>query len=315
MSEIVVVGSINMDIVNHVDQFALPGQTIHGLQTEFIPGGKGANQAVAAAKSGAKVRMVGAVGRDPFGAELTDSLRNSGVDTENVARKEGTSGLAFITVNASAENEIILSTGANGKVAEDDIPALSSFPDVQAILLQNEIPWPTSRYVIREARRHGIEVVVNPAPAFHLSDEELSMIDMLVLNETEAEYITKETTDSPEKAAKLLLDRGVREVLLTLGEHGCYYADNAGHEIRLNAYKVKAVDTTAAGDTFIGAFAAARMDGMGVPESLRFASAAAAVSVTRRGAQSSIPSKAETMSFMNEASLRLAAKSDQPKDI
>lgn len=301
MGEILVVGSINMDIVNHVDQFALPGQTIHGRMTAFVPGGKGANQAVAAAKSGANVRMIGAVGQDAFGTELIDSLRDAQVDTDFVARKAGTSGLAFITVNANGENEIILAPGSNGEVTEVDIPDLSRFPGAQAILLQNEIPWPVSRTVIKQAKRRNIPVIVNPAPAFPMTDDDLSSIDMLALNETEAELITSMTMRSPVEAARLLVGRGVREVLLTLGEHGCFYLDCEGNEISLGAYRVKAIDTTAAGDTFIGAFAAARTDGMSTMECLRFASAAAALSVTKQGAQSSIPAKAETVRMMNEA--------------
>lgn len=301
MSEIIVVGSINMDIVNHVDRFALPGQTIQGRLTEFVPGGKGANQAVAAAKSGASVRMIGAVGQDSLGEELIASLKQAGVSTDAVVKKEGASGMAFITVNADGENEIILAQGANGKLTASDIPDFSTFSDVHAVLLQNEIPWPVNKRVILEANKHRIPVILNPAPAMPMSDDDLAIIDMLVLNETEAELISGETAKSPEKVARLLIGRGVREVLLTLGERGCFYANRDGHEIAVSAYPVQAVDTTAAGDTFIGAFAAARMNGMPVRECLRFASAAAALSVTKRGAQSSIPSKAEIVRFLNEA--------------
>ncbi|MFC7750849.1 ribokinase [Paenibacillus thermoaerophilus] len=301
MSEIIVAGSINMDIVNHVDQFALPGQTIQGKLTEFFPGGKGANQAVAAAKSGASVRMIGAVGRDPFGEELISSLRQAGVSTDQVVKKEGASGMAFITVNAQGENEIILSQGANGKLTASDIPDLSAYSHVHAVLLQNEIPWPVTRHVILEARRHRIPVIFNPAPAMPVSDDDLALIDTLVLNETEAECIAGESAEPPEKAARFFIGRGVREVLLTLGERGCFYANRDGDEIAVSAYPVQAVDTTAAGDTFIGAFAAARAEGMPVREGLRFASAAAALSVIRRGAQASIPAKAEILRFMNEA--------------
>lgn len=300
MSEIMVVGSINMDVVNHVDQFAKPGETIHGRSTAFIPGGKGANQAVAAARSGAKVRMVGAVGDDAFGTELMSSLRKAEIDSDLVVSKEGTSGMAFITVNSLAENEIILSSGSNGKLTEADIPDLSKFPEVKAILLQNEIPWQVCQCVIKQANKHGVPVIVNPAPAFEITDTDLSMIDMLVLNETEAEYITHAQVDSPEKAAKLLIDRGVREVLLTLGERGCYYMNDQGDTAQMDAYRVQAVDTTAAGDTFIGAFTAARMKGLPVEDCLRFASAAAALSVTKHGAQSSIPVELETVQFISE---------------
>jgi ribokinase len=298
MSEIMVVGSINMDVVNHVDQFAKPGETIHGRLTEFVPGGKGANQAIAAARSGAKVRMVGAVARDSFGTELVSSLRAAEVDSDYVVIKEGTSGMAFITVNSFAENEIILSSGSNGKLTEADIPDFSQFPEVKTILLQNEIPWQVCQFVIKQANIHKIPVIVNPAPAFQITDSDLSMIDMIVLNETEAEFITNAKMDSIEKVGKRLIGRGAREVLLTLGERGCYYANNQGHTVEMRAYPVKAVDTTAAGDTFIGAFTAARIKGLQVEDCLRFASAAAALSVTKRGAQSSIPLEFETAQFI-----------------
>jgi len=299
MGEIIVVGSINMDIVNEVDRFPQPGETIYGTSTAYVPGGKGANQAVAASKSGASVSMIGAVGQDAFGPILAESLRDAGVDTRFVAVKEGTSGLAFITVSSAGENQIILATGSNGKLQDGDIPNLSAFAEARTILLQNEIPWETNRHVLSEARKHGIPVIVNPAPALHISDEDLALIDMLVLNETEAAYMTGGIED-PKEAARTLIRRGVRKVVLTLGEQGSLYVDAAGKEVRMSAFQVKALDTTAAGDTFIGAFAAARMRYADIESCLRYASGAAALSVTKRGAQTSIPAKEETMRFINE---------------
>jgi ribokinase len=299
MSRIVVVGSINMDIVNQVEQFPLPGQTIHGRSTVYVPGGKGANQAVAAAKSGAKVSMVGAVGQDAFGSVLIRALQDAGVETDSVVSKDGTSGLAFITVSSAGENQIILSAGSNGKLAEDDIPDSAAFSDTGYILLQNEIPWPANRYVLLQARKRAIPVIANPAPALHIADEDLALINTLVLNETEAAFMTGGMTH-PHEIAASLIRRGVREVVLTMGEQGCFAMNQAGNITTVGAYRVHALDTTAAGDTFIGAMAAARLSGSDTVTSLRFASAAAALSVTKPGAQSSIPDQADTLRLMNE---------------
>jgi ribokinase len=303
MAKLAVIGSINMDIVNMVLHHPKPGETIHGLETVYTPGGKGANQAVAAAKHGAHVTMIGAVGDDLFANPLLLALSQAGVQTESVLRKDGASGLAFITVSQSGENTIILSAGANGELQVKDLDACSAIlNDVQAILLQNEIPWEMTVRAIRTGQELGKRVYLNPAPARQVSDGILSQLSMLIVNETEAYSLTGIEITSVENAftaAGQLLNRGVPEVLITMGIHGSLYVNSSGERLHTKAYQVEAVDTTAAGDTFIGVFAACRESGMLIQESLMRASAAAAVTVTREGAQASIPTINEVDDWLN----------------
>jgi len=297
MKQIVVVGSINMDLVANVEAFPKPGETIPSLGVAYLPGGKGANQAVAAARSGARVEMVGAVGTDSFGQTLLDSLAASGVDTSGVLRKEGHSGLAIITVDRGGENCIVLAGGSNRAFGFGEIEDRIPWDDAFAVLLQNEIDWPATEAVMREARRRGVPVWFNPAPALKPEREVLGLIDTCVLNETEIEVLTGERVSGPEDAARaagLLAEAGVSQVVVTLGDKGCVRVGRDGGTVHVPAFRVRAVDTTAAGDTFIGALAAASCEGKPVPEALRFASAAAALAVTRPGAQASIPAREET---------------------
>ncbi|MBS4210494.1 ribokinase [Bacillus sp. FJAT-50079] len=304
MKEILVVGSINMDVVNKVDKHPLPGQTIHGKGVQYIPGGKGANQAVAARRLGGNVTMIGAVGTDIFGLELINSLKENKVNIENILIKESTSGLAFITVDTKGENSIILSKGANGLLDKSDMKSLLDvLSHTHIVLLQNEIQWEVNQYVINEANRRGIHVFFNPAPAFEVPDDILSRIDVLIVNETEAEAITGlniTTRSDAEKAADLLIQAKVRQVLITMGEQGAYFAGADGKTVFTPAFNVKAVDTTAAGDTFIGAFSVAFSLGKSIEDCLLFASAASAITVTRFGAQSSTPSEEEIAHFLLE---------------
>jgi ribokinase len=296
MKQIVVVGSINMDLVANVEAFPKPGETIHSLGVAYLPGGKGANQAVAAARSGARVRMVGAVGTDSFGRALVDNLAASGVDTAGVLRKESHSGIAIITVDRTGENCIVLSGGSNKAFGFGEIEDRIPWDDAFAILLQNEIDWQVNEAVMREARRRGVPVWFNPAPAVKPEPEMLGMIDTCVLNETEIEVLTGMNVSGPEeaeRAAGLLAESGVSQVVVTLGDKGCVRVGRDGGTVRVPAFRVRAVDTTAAGDTFIGAMAAASSEGKRAPEALRFASAAAALAVTRPGAQASIPARDE----------------------
>ena len=302
MGGIVVIGSINMDVVNRVKEFPLPGETIHGNGTSYHGGGKGANQAVAASLAGAAVRMIGAVGTDAFGSTLLAGLGKFGVDTAGVRVKEGTSGLAFITVSDSGENTIILSAGGNGKLRPDDIAA-DQLEGADCVLLQNEIPWETNLHVMRLCRSLGVDVLYNPAPASsaRLSGDVLGLVRTLVLNETEAEALTGLAVRGAEgagRAAERLIAEGVGQIVVTLGREGSLYADAHGALVLTPAFPVEAVDTTAAGDTFIGAFAAARQAGGELSGQLRFASAAAALTVTRAGAQESIPAKEEIDAFL-----------------
>lgn len=305
--QIVVIGSINMDIVNHVTSFPEPGETITGLGTEYSPGGKGANQAVAASLAGGEVMMIGAVGDDPFGEVLKASLVNYGVNIEQVVGKSGSSGLAFITVNDEGQNHIVLSGGANALVSADDVLAsLVKLTDIKVMLFQNEIPWITTAFAMRWAHTHGIKVYYNPAPAMKIPQDTLSSIDTLILNEMETQFITGMIVSNvaeAEKAADALIGLGVRAVIVTLGEKGSLYKDNNEKLVIAPAFKVEPLDTTAAGDTFIGAFTVAQVEGEDIESSLRFASAAAALSVSIKGAQVSIPLRQDIEKFIDARGL------------
>jgi ribokinase len=298
---VVVIGSINMDIVNHVENHPVPGETIKGFGTEYSPGGKGANQAVAASLAGVNVIMIGAVGDDPFGQVLRTSLADKGVQTQCIQSKPGSSGLAFITVNNKGQNHIILSEGANGQLTVADITAsLAELGEINVILFQNEIPWETTEFAMRWAHSKGIKVYYNPAPAMKVSVNILPYIDLVILNESEIQCITElpvSDAAEAEKAADVLIGLGAKAVIVTLGEKGSLYKDNERNVIT-PAFRVTPQDTTAAGDTFIGAFAAAQTDGIDIVNRLRFASAAAALSVSRKGAQDSIPTKEEIEQFI-----------------
>lgn len=301
MSKIVVVGSINVDIVNRVNEYPVPGETVKSEGTEFFYGGKGANQAVAAARSGGDVSMVGAVGSDPYGGEVLAALRDKGVDTSGIAAKPGATGMAFITVNAAGQNQIILAEGANGRLLPDDVRDAPALDAAAMILLQNEIPWNTNISVLHAAKTKGIPVLLNPAPAIRIPDDMLPLIGTLVLNESEAEHITGLSVGGKDDAAaalRQLLNRGVGEAILTLGAQGALYMNKREDVVYMPAVPVKAVDTTSAGDTFIGYYAAGICAGKPAPEALRYAGAAAALSVTRKGAQSSIPERREVDEFL-----------------
>jgi len=290
-----------MDIVSGVKQFPLPGETIDSVSLSYFPGGKGANQAVAAARSGANCYMIGAVGNDGFADTLNDELALSGVKVDHIVRKQGASGIAIITVNAEGENNIVISKGSNNKLTSDDINKHVKWDDVYAVLLQNEISWDTTKYVIEQAKLASVAVWLNPAPAISIPQTLWRNIDTFIMNETETSVITGIEVDNVQsalQAAMLLIAQGVTRVIITLGEHGCVYADTQGERYIIPAFKVNAVDTTAAGDTFIGAFAAASIEGESVEQALMYAVAASALAVTKAGAQSSIPTRDEVLSFL-----------------
>lgn len=290
-----------MDVINRVETHPMPGETLHGLSSDYSCGGKGANQAVAAALSGAAVCMIGAVGDDVFGVELKDTLQSFGVDVERVVTKTGTSGTAFITVDAHGENTIILSDGANGQLTVDDVNgALQDVGDIDAILVQNEVPFNTTLHAIQWAYQRQVRVIFNPAPAMPLPASVLGMIDCLIVNELEAQAITGVTVadrDGAESAGQQLVRAGVQSVIVTLGEQGSLYMD-ADQTLAIAAFQVNAVDTTAAGDTFIGAFAAASRSSGNIAEALQYAAAAAGLAVSRRGAQRSIPTREEVVGLL-----------------
>lgn len=308
MSDIVVVGSLNMDIINHVRRHPAVGETISAAATEHGPGGKGANQAVAAHRFGSSVAMIGAVGTDAFGSQLLEFLANEHISVERVVWKEGLSGLAFITVDDSGRNHIILSPGANGRLDMNDIsPFLEELDRAQALIVQNEIPWEVTKFAIEEANKRKVKVIVNPSPIEQFSADILSKTDIIVVNQHEAEAIAGvkvDTKSQAHEAVRSIIGLGGKSVVLTLGEQGAVYLDEHGTCIEREAFQVAAVDTTAAGDTFVGALVSSLVQGKPMHEALELASAAAAVSVTRKGAIASIPGFEEVEQFVSSFTFR-----------
>lgn len=305
---IVVVGSINLDLVVGADRIPQVGETITGYRFNTFYGGKGANQAVAAAKLGHSVSMVGNVGNDAFGTQLRNELKAAGVDTKYVTSVEGPSGIALITTGVRGENSIVVVPGANGQMTpellEKAAPALES---AGFLLAQLEIPLETVEYLAQFAERHNIPLMLDPAPARELSGSLLRRVSWITPNETEAQELLKTTIkngdEGPYSAADLLLDCGVKNVLLKLGSSGCVIAQGTLAKERVPAFAVNAVDTTAAGDAFNAGFAVGLLRGYKTVRSAVFASAVAAISVTRPGAQPSMPTGDEVEHFLEQHSV------------
>jgi len=299
---IVVAGSINMDLVTHTHQIPVPGQTVIGTGFDTTPGGKGANQAVAVARLGYPVTMVGAVGEDVFGKALLDNLAQSGVDTAAVAHVSGPSGVAPILVADSGENSIVVVPGANGKMDSAAIDRQSALiRSAGMVLCQLELPIETVLHTLALCAEAGVSVVLDPAPAAPLPDAVFRQIAWFTPNETEAAFYLG-SQSSPERAAQQLLDKGLKGVVLKRGSEGAYVAIQ-GKAAWVKSFPVHAVDTVAAGDCFNGAFAVALLEGLETEAfdpwaAARFAAAAAAISVTRRGAQTSMPSREEVDAFL-----------------
>ncbi|MEV4224291.1 ribokinase [Nonomuraea sp. NPDC049725] len=285
-----VFGSANMDLVAYVSQAPKRGETVTGREFRTIPGGKGANQAIAAARAGARVAFLGAVGDDAFGAEMRDTLAGAGVDVALLRQVSGRSGIAHIVVDDDGGNSIIVVPGANGTIAGPTEEERAVIAASQALLLQLELPMEAVVAAAGAAREAGVPVILTPAPSQPLPAALLDAVTLLLPNEHEAADITGAT--DPEAAMDALLQR-VDEAVITLGSEGALYGGRTGERLRVPAVKVRAVDTTAAGDTFAGAFAVARAEGREAAGALRFASAAAALSVQREGASTSMPTRAE----------------------
>jgi ribokinase len=304
---IVVVGSINLDLVAATQRIPIAGETVAGLTFRTFPGGKGANQAVAAARLGGSVSMVGKLGADAFGVQLRDSLEESNVNTEAVEVVPGSSGVALITTDAKGQNAITVVAGANAQLSPADLDVnIGLILGAGIVLTQLEIPFETVEYLAAIALQERVPLVLDPAPARPLPPSVLKCIDWLTPNETETCILTRrqpgELSDaSIEDAANALLDRGCRNVILKLGDRGCYLALSDGTRQMLPAYSVKAVDTTAAGDAFNGALAVALLNGQSPIESALWASAVAAISVTRPGAQASMPTALEVDRFLEDS--------------
>ncbi|MFD3616638.1 ribokinase [Streptomyces sp. NPDC058676] len=290
MTHIAVLGSTNMDLVAYVEKAPQRGETVTGREFRTIPGGKGANQAIAAARAGATVSMIGAVGNDAFGARLRSTLEHSGVTTDHLRTTEGPSGTAHIVVDDEGANAIVVIPGANGTVdhlAPGDEGLIAS---ADALLLQLEIPLAAVLAGARAARDHGVRTVLTPAPAQPLPPELLAATDLLVPNEHEAAALTGLT--DPHDAATALLER-VPEVVVTLGAAGSLHATRGAEPATVPAPQVTAVDSTGAGDTFVGTLAVALGEGRPMREALEWAATAAALSVQRPGASASMPYRAE----------------------
>jgi ribokinase len=292
MATVVVLGSINMDLVVPVVHFPNAGETVMGQSLTTIPGGKGANQAVAAAKQGAAVAIIGAIGDDSYGNTLHDTLTKARVDVSAVRRVRGSSGLAFIPVAADGENRIVVIPGANRAITVDVLESHQSLIETAAYLVvQLEIPLGTVAAGVEMAKRGNTTVVLNPSPVppMGLPDSLLAKVDILVLNAREATDLSGE--HDPADAAALLRKRGVGTVIVTLGAAGSIVVDAGGMQ-SVAPFRVKAVDNTAAGDAFVGALVAHLAAGQPMTQAVHYASAAGALAVTRLGAQSSLPSRA-----------------------
>lgn len=289
---IVVVGSLNMDLVVRAAHLPQAGETILGTDFRTFPGGKGANQAVAAARLGGKVKMIGRVGADDFGSALLQNAAADGVDTTYILRDgEAATGVALITVDSAGQNTIVVASGANGRLTAEDVSAAEeAFHGAAVLLLQLESPLQAVARAIELAKRHAAKVVLNPAPAQVLDAALLSGVDYLIPNQTELALLTG--IEQIPDALSALQSWGVRCVIITLGDDGALLIED-GNQTHLPAYRVLVVDTTAAGDAFVGAFAVALTAGLTPRQAVEWGNAAGALAVTRAGAQPSLPTRAE----------------------
>lgn len=297
MSRIIVIGSSNTDMVIKTEKLPVPGETILGGTFLMNPGGKGANQAVAAARLGGKVTFITKRGNDLFGNQAVGLLMREGIHTQYIVKDmELPSGVALITVDSAGENSIVVAPGSNGNLLQEDIPpVIFDAGKYEILLLQLEIPMDTVEYCAISAYDRGIKVILNPAPARQLSDNLLAHTWLITPNETEAETITGVSiTDiaSAERAAGLLQERGVKNLIITLGDSGAF-VKSENYTGLIPGVKVIPVDTTAAGDVFNGALAVAISEGKNIVDAVNFANKAASISVTRMGAQASAPYRNE----------------------
>jgi ribokinase len=294
MPDILVIGSLNADLVVRAPHFPQPGETISGEDLQVIPGGKGANQAVAAARLGASVSMLGRVGDDNFGNFLLDNLKSNHVDSQLVQRDDASTGTAIIVVDSSGQNSIVLSPGANGKVSSTDVNH-APFPAGGLLLLQLEIPTPTVLAAAQRAKENNLRVILNPAPAKELPAELIALADFIIPNESELSLLTDlpvNDISSAETAAQQLIEHGAHNVIVTVGSNGALAVtrDETAH---IASFKVEVVDTTAAGDAFIGGFATALLQNKSLEDSVRYGCACGALATTKFGAQPSLPTKEE----------------------
>jgi ribokinase len=302
MPRLYVVGSANMDLVVRAPSLPGAGETVIGSDLAQIPGGKGANQAVAAARLGAAVSFVGAVGDDAFGATLRQALAADGVDVANLTSLPGRpSGVALIVVDDTGENAIAVGTGANAAVTPQHVDvAMTSIGPDDVLLVQLEIPLDTVAHACRVAGARGARAIVNAAPAHPRTGDLLAAVSALIVNELEAAALVGADNPDPASVARALGELGPEIAIVTLGGEGLVISEHGTPPLHLPAQQVEVVDTTAAGDAFCGAFAAALLTRQPAPEAARFASVAAALATTRLGAQSSLPTRADIDAFLRQ---------------
>ncbi len=304
MKKIVVIGSSNVDLIMKMDHLPEKGETVTDAAFMQVYGGKGANQAVAAARAGGNVSFINCVGEDAYTPQMVQNFIDEGIDTRFVFRETGlASGHALVMIGNQGQNYLSVAPGANYRLSPEKINrALPVIEEAALIVMQYEIPAETIEYVIGLTRQKNIPVLWNFAPARHFDLSYLSGISVLIVNEVEAGYLAQmpvANEQDAEKAARLLVQMGIEKVIVTLGAKGAIAVAPGGKE-QITAFNVDAVDTTAAGDTFCGSFAVALTEGQPLKQALQFASAAAAISVTRMGAQPSAPNRAEIDTFLNK---------------
>ena len=308
LMKIVVVGSLNMDLVVKIPRIPSPGETLLGGEFKTHPGGKGANQAVAAARMGGEVYMVGCTGDDAFGRELRSTLEKDGINTSGVfVHPTAATGVALIQVDSQGRNSIAVAPGANYKLTDSDVKnAFEKIGHFDILVVQFEIPMETVYAAVKLGAQTGARIIVNPAPAQVLPPDVLSLVDYLIPNEFELATILKKsgmTKEDIHENVSQIRAFGCKNCIVTLGKDGSMIVDNAGNETHIPAYSVQAVDTTAAGDCFVGALAVGLSEDKPLAEATRFASAAASISVTREGAQPSIPAREEVQKFIIERTM------------
>lgn len=304
MNKLVVLGSVNADHVLQVPSFPRPGETLHGRNYQVIPGGKGANQAVAAARLKADVGFIACVGDDAFGINIRENFKMDNMDIAGVKMQPNCpTGIAMIQVSDSGENSICISAEANAKLTAEAIEGdLDRIRQANYLLMQLETPICGIERAAQVAKESRTNVILNPAPARELSDDLLSCVDVITPNETEAEVLTGVTVtdnESAQEAANALHRKGIEIVMITLGAKGVWLSQNGRGEL-ISGFKVDATDTTAAGDTFNGALVTGLLEDLPLESAIKFAHAAAAISVTRFGAQTSIPTREEVDAFLAE---------------
>ena len=295
--KIVVIGSCNTDMVISMDHLPLPGETLIGGEFFMNSGGKGANQAVAAARLGGKISFIAKVGNDPFGKRALEQYRAEGIDVKHILTDpEHPSGVALIMVDRQGENSIAVASGANAQLTSEDVDKANELlQHAEIVLMQLEPPLATVEHAAYVAKKAGAKVILNPAPAQPLPESLLQNLHILIANETEAEFISGiqiTDMDSVARAADILCNKGIEKVVITLGSRGAFVKE-MGYYHQIPGLKVKAIDATAAGDTFCGALSVALAEGKSLTEAVTFANRCAAVTVTRMGAQSSLPHRNE----------------------